>query len=71
LKNKSDNLHVHSTSTRLLRPHDIEFIENALRKVGAFGEVHLVVEHGRIRYVRTIKSEAVDEPRIQPSVAES
>jgi len=55
----------------LLRPHDIEFIENALRKVGAFGEVHLVVEHGRIRYVRTIKSEAVDEPRIQPSVAES
>ncbi|MBI5302417.1 MAG: hypothetical protein HY868_09780 [Chloroflexi bacterium] len=57
--------------TRLLRPRDIEFIENALRKIGAFGEVHLVVERGRIRYVRTIKSESIDEPKIQPSVVES
>lgn len=59
-----------AVSEHILRQRDIEFIENALRRVGAFGEVHLVVERGRIRFVRTIKSEAVDEPRA-PSMTES
>jgi hypothetical protein len=49
-------------SSPLLRPSDIEFIEKALRQVAPFGEVHLVVERGRIRFVRTIKSEPIDQP---------
>ena len=39
---------------------EIRKIEDALKKVGPFGEVHLVVEKGRIRFVRTLKSEAVE-----------
>ncbi len=49
------------SSTKLLRPRDIAFIEEAMRKVGLFGEVHLVIERGRVRFVRTLKSEAIDE----------
>ncbi|MBI3914320.1 MAG: hypothetical protein HY327_09080 [Chloroflexi bacterium] len=39
---------------------EIKKIEEALKKVGAFGEVHLVVEKGRVRFVRTLKSEPID-----------
>ncbi len=45
---------------KYLRLRDIAVIEEALAKVTPFGEVHLVVERGRLRFVRTIKSEAVD-----------
>ena len=43
-----------------LRARQIAAIEEALKKVGPFGEVHLVVERGRIRFVRTIRSEPMD-----------
>lgn len=46
----------------LLQPRDVLLIEEALKKVAPFGEVHLVVERGRLRFVRTIKSEAIDSP---------
>ena len=39
---------------------EIKKIEEALKKVGAFGEVQLVVEKGRIRFVRTLKSEPMN-----------
>ncbi len=71
MKNSSENALEIRSASRVLRQRDIEFIENALRRVGAFGEVHLVVERGRIRFVRTIKSESVDEPKAQPSLIES
>lgn len=45
---------------KYLRPQDVAMIEEALAKVAPFGEVHLVIERGRLRFVRTIKSEAVD-----------
>ncbi len=44
---------------KFLRLHEVQAIEDALKQVGSFGEVHLVVEHGRLRYVRTLKSEPV------------
>jgi hypothetical protein len=53
--------------TRFLRPREIAFIEDALRQVGAFGEVHLIVERGRLRFVRTLKSEAIDSSKDKPS----
>ena len=43
----------------VLRPADISKIARALEKVGLYGEVHLVVEKGRLRYIRTVCSEAV------------
>ncbi len=39
---------------------EIKKIEEALKQVGAFGEVQLVVEKSRLRFVRTLKSEPID-----------
>ncbi len=44
---------------RILRPRDVAAIDHALDEIGAFGEVHLVMEKGRLRYIRTVKSEAL------------
>lgn len=49
-----------SGSDLVLRARQIAAIEAALRKIGPYGEVHLIVERGRIRFVRTIKSEPID-----------
>jgi hypothetical protein len=43
----------------VLRPGDIALIEQALERVGDFGEVHLVVERGHLRFIRTVQSESV------------
>ena len=45
---------------KLMRPNLIFIIEHALAEVQPYGEIHLVVERGRVRYVRIIKSEKVD-----------
>jgi hypothetical protein len=36
---------------RTLDPHQVDLIDAALFKVGAYGEVHLVVEKGRLRFI--------------------
>jgi hypothetical protein len=36
----------------------------ALREIGDFGEVHLVVKHGRVHLIRTVQSK-----KVGPSVA--
>jgi hypothetical protein len=55
---------VTSTSEpKLLTPSVIAAIEHALEKVGPFGEVHLIVERGHLRFIRTIRSEAIDQPK--------
>lgn len=46
-------------SLRMLRPHEVAAIDQALGEVSPYGEVHLVVESGRLRYIRTVRSEAV------------
>ncbi|MCL4488750.1 MAG: hypothetical protein M1570_11565 [Chloroflexi bacterium] len=45
---------------KLLRPNLIFIIEHALKEVKPYGEIHLVVERGRVRLVRIVKSEQVD-----------
>ncbi len=40
-------------SARFLQPRQIAMIEEALASLGAFGEVRLVVENGRLRFVVT------------------
>jgi hypothetical protein len=41
---------------KFLKASHIEMIDEALRKVGEFGEVKLVVERGRLRFLVTEKS---------------
>lgn len=45
---------------KFLRPNIIAAVEDALNRVGAFGEVHLIIESGHLRFIRTIRSEAID-----------
>lgn len=49
-----------TTELKYLKPGVINAIECALQKVGPFGEVHLIIERGRLRFIRTITSESID-----------
>lgn len=44
---------------KILKPFDLAAIDQALGQIGLYGEVHLVVENGRLRFIRTVRSEAV------------
>ncbi len=44
-----------------LKPHQISQIDDALKEVGAFGEVRLVVVKGRLRFIQIMRSESVSE----------
>ena len=39
------------TSLAFLKPHQVTLIDDALCALGAYGEVRLVVENGRLRYL--------------------
>lgn len=41
---------------KFLKPNQISMIDEALDKLGEFGEVRLVVERGRLRFLVTEKS---------------
>ncbi len=38
----------------------VQRIEQALAEVGAFGEVHLVVQRGQLRFINKMKSEVLE-----------
>ena len=48
--------HLSNNSDPFLQPHQIAMIDEALRSLGQFGEVRLIVEKGRLRFVVTQKS---------------
>ena len=39
-----------------LQSHQIELIDHAIGSVGEYGEVHLIIEKGRLRFLVTKKS---------------
>lgn len=41
---------------KMLQASQITLIEQALQQIGEFGEVHLVVEKGRLRFIELVKS---------------
>ncbi len=43
-----------------LKVEQIKLIDKLLSEVGDFGEVHLVKDHGKLRFVRKITSENAD-----------
>ena len=42
-----------------LRAQDVPIIEAALKQIGACGQVHLIVEQGRLGSIRMLQSEPV------------
>jgi hypothetical protein len=45
-----------NNSCQVLLPRHVQMIDEALRSLGEFGEVRLVVEKGRLRFLVTQKS---------------
>ena len=56
----------HGSDYHFLLPRHIQMIDEALRSLGEFGEVRLVVEKGRLRFLVTQKS--YDTFKWQPGV---
>ena len=46
-----------------MTPSEQAMLEEAIREVGSFGEVSLVIERGRLAFIRKTKSLAVRDPR--------
>lgn len=44
----------------VLTPEQISRVDQALARVGQFGEVRLIVQRGRLRFVQILRSEDVD-----------
>lgn len=42
-----------------LTPEQIEEINEYLASVGNYGEIHLIVQHGELRYINTVASHKV------------
>ncbi len=47
-------------ATYQLEPPLLGRIARALRRVGDFGEVHLIVERGQVRFIKIVLSESVN-----------
>ncbi len=45
----------------LLSPSVVRKIDSALRRVGQYGEVRLVVQKGKVRFIQVLQSEDVRE----------
>jgi hypothetical protein len=54
--NRGERVSLDNPSLGFLRPAQITMIDEALRAVGEFGEVHLIVENHRLRFVVTQRS---------------
>lgn len=65
----SPNPDAESPPQLFLTQHQIQMIDEALRSVGDFGEVRLVVEKSRLRFVITQKS--YDTLKWQPGSLEN
>jgi len=55
----TESISVPPTQFQVLRLPDVCAIEDALKQIGAFGELHLIVEQGRLSYVRIVQSEPI------------
>ena len=64
---KPSNILFIGTEPKLADAGLVAAIDEALGQIGLYGEVHLVVENGRLRFIRTVRSEAVaGAPSIKP-----
>ena len=45
-----------SCISKMLQPTQVDIIEQALQQIGDYGEVRLVVEKGKLRYIEVAKS---------------
>ena len=49
---------------KMLTPQQIRQIDEALAKLGPFGEVRLIKQRGRLRFIQKIESESAVQPPV-------
>ncbi len=54
VKQKDNSLN--GLKLRFLSPEQIRQIDETLASIGEYGEIHLVVQHGELRYVNKVES---------------
>lgn len=58
--NGSDHTHkMVSVELEALDAAQVMAIDRAVRQVGEFGEIHLIVKRGQLRFIGTLKTEAL------------
>lgn len=45
-----------SLQLRFLNPAQVKKIDDLLTQLGEYGEVHLVIQHGELRYINKLES---------------
>jgi hypothetical protein len=44
------------TKLRKLKPEQLKQIDELLESIGEYGEIHLVIQHGELRYINSVES---------------
>jgi hypothetical protein len=55
-KSKNSELKSENRTLKILNPRQVIMIDEALARVGDFGEVRLIIERGRLRFLTTQNS---------------
>ena len=64
IANDTGSAHEQSGGVHFLTPQLVRQVEEALVSVSPFGEVRLVVQRGRLRFIEVVQSRAVEASTI-------
>ena len=54
---KSENFSASAQKFKKLNLEQVKQIDQALASVGDYGEVHLILQHGELRYINKVESQ--------------
>ena len=60
----------HSEQLEMLTLQQIVMIDNLLKSLGQFGEVHLIVSHGELRFINKVESYKVQRTKIDSQLGD-
>ena len=55
-KDDTEKKLINALKLRFLNLDQIKLIDDSLTSVGEYGEIHLIVQHGELRYINKVES---------------
>ena len=55
-KNEPKGAIVNGLKLRFLNPSQVRRIDDLLAQLGDYGELHLIIQHGELRYINKVES---------------
>ena len=55
-KNEPRNTPADGLKLRFLNPAQVKRIDDLLAQLGEYGELHLIIQHGELRYINKVES---------------